>query len=66
MAKKHSTSRSKVSRETGKSVRRAIEKSNPVKEPPTVGKPVIIDAPEDKTFPIVRDAEKKKSRSRTP
>jgi hypothetical protein len=26
-----------------KAVRRAIAKSNPTKEPPTVGKPVIID-----------------------
>ena len=28
---------------SAKAVRRAIAKSNPTKEPPTVGKPVIID-----------------------
>jgi hypothetical protein len=42
-----------------KAVQRAIEKDNPAKEPPTVGKPVIIDPPED-AKPAVRDLDKSK------
>ena len=32
-----------------KAIRRAIRKSDPTHEPPTVGKPVIIDAPHHST-----------------
>ena len=38
---------------------RAIRKDNPAKEPPTVGKPVIIDPP-DETKPAVRYPDRKK------
>lgn len=33
----------RTSSQSAKAVRRAIAKANPTKEPPTVGKPVIID-----------------------
>jgi hypothetical protein len=37
-----------------KAVQRAIKKDNPAKEPPTVGKPVIID-PADDARPSLKD-----------
>jgi len=37
-----------------KAVQRAIRKDNPVKESPTVGKPVIIDPPDEKK-PTIKD-----------
>jgi hypothetical protein len=40
-------------------MRRAIRKDNPVKEPPTVGKPVIIDPP-DEARPARKEPDKKK------
>jgi hypothetical protein len=42
-----------------RAVQRAIGKDNPAKEPPTVGKPVIIDPPED-AKPAVKDPDKSK------
>lgn len=36
-------------------VDRAIDKTDPVKEPPTVGKPVIIDPSAEPRAPIVPD-----------
>ena len=47
-------------KESDSAVRRAIPKTDPVKEPPTVGKPVIIDPPTDPNAPdapIVPDPE---------
>jgi hypothetical protein len=41
-----------------KAVQRAIRKDNPAEEPPTVGKPVIID-PTDEAKPAVEDPDKK-------
>jgi hypothetical protein len=41
-----------------RAVQRAIAKDNPTQEPPTVGKPVIIDPDERK--PTNTDPEKKK------
>jgi hypothetical protein len=34
------------SAKSAQAIRRAIQRTNPVKEPPTVGKPVIIDPAE--------------------
>jgi hypothetical protein len=42
-----------------KAVQRAIRKDNPAKEPPTVGKPVIID-PTDEATPAVKEPQVKK------
>jgi hypothetical protein len=42
-----------------RAVQRAIKKDNPTKEPPTVGKPVIIDPP-DEGKPAVREPDKRK------
>ena len=42
-----------------KAVQRAIKKDNPTKEPPTVGKPVIIDPPDDGK-PAVKEPDKRK------
>ena len=42
-----------------KAVQRAIRKDNPAKEPPTVGKPVIIDPPGE-AKPAVEDPGKRK------
>ena len=41
-----------------RAVQRAIKKDNPTKEPPTVGKPVIIDLPDDQ--PAVKEPDKRK------
>ena len=49
-----------ASHESDSAVRRAIRKTEPVKEPPTVGKPVIIDPPADPdapNAPVVPDPE---------
>ena len=43
----------------GRAVQRAIRKDNPAKEPPTVGKPVIIDPP-DEAKPTIKDPGKRK------
>jgi hypothetical protein len=48
----------KQAAKAAKAVQRAIRKDNPAKEPPTVGKPVIIDPPETK--PAVKYPDKKK------
>lgn len=40
-------------------VQRAIRKDNPVKESPTVGKPVIIDPPDEKKPAIKNSARRK-------
>lgn len=37
----------KQAADAAKAIRRAIRKDNPAKEPPTVGKPVIVDPPDD-------------------
>ena len=37
----------KQAAKAAKAVQRAIRKDNPAKEPPTVGKPVIIDPPDE-------------------
>jgi hypothetical protein len=42
-----------------KAIQRAIRKDNPAKEPPTVGKPVIIDPP-DEARPAVKEPQIKK------
>ena len=42
-----------------KAVQRAIRKDNPAKEPPTVGKPVIIEPPGE-VKPAVKDPDKPK------
>lgn len=47
--------RRQADKPTGKAanaLQRAIRKDNPVKEPPTVGKPVIIDPPDAKKTAI--------------
>ena len=49
----------KQAADAAKAMRRAIRKDNPVKEPPTVGKPVIIDPP-DETRPARKEPDKKK------
>ena len=45
---------------TAKAVQRAIKKDNPAKEPPTVGKPVIIDPP-DEGKPAIKEPDKRKA-----
>jgi hypothetical protein len=48
MAKQHRTAPSeKLCKKSAKALKRAIDQTNPVKQPPTVGKPVIIDPAED-------------------
>ena len=49
----------KNSAKSAKAVQRAIRKDNPAKEPPNVGKPVIID-PADDAKPTIKEPEKKK------
>jgi hypothetical protein len=49
----------KQAAKAAKAVQRAIRKDNPAKEPPTVGKPVIIDPP-DEAKPTVKEPGKKK------
>jgi hypothetical protein len=44
----------KEAHKAAKAVQRAIKKDNPAKEPPTVGKPVIID-PADDARPSLKD-----------
>jgi hypothetical protein len=46
MKQARSQKRSNRSTKGAKAVQRAIVKSNPTKEPPTVGKPVIVDPAE--------------------
>jgi hypothetical protein len=53
------TNRSNDNVEDNDARQRAIRKDNPAKEPPTVGKPVIIDPPDD-AKPAVKDPGKKK------
>ena len=48
----------KKAAKAAKAVQRAIRKDNPAKEPSTVGKPVIIDPP-DEAKPAVKDPDKK-------
>jgi hypothetical protein len=50
----------KKAAKAAKSVQRAIRKDNPPKEPPTVGKPVIIDPP-DEAKPAVKGPDTKTS-----
>ena len=54
-----STKPDKQAAKAAKAVQRAIRKDNPAKEPPTVGKPVIIDPP-DEANPAVKDPDKQK------
>jgi hypothetical protein len=54
------TSPEKKVAKAAKAVQRAIKKDNPAKEPPTVGKPVIIDPP-DVAKPSIDDPGKKPS-----
>jgi hypothetical protein len=49
----------KQAADAAKAMRRAIRKDNPAKVPPTVGKPVIIDPP-DEARPALKEPEKKK------
>jgi hypothetical protein len=60
-AQSHSNAPSQKSLgKAAKALERAIDKTNPVKEPPTVGKPVIIDpAQAASTVPAVPPDEKK-------
>jgi hypothetical protein len=54
--------RRQADKRTGKAanaLQRAIRKDNPVKEPPTVGKPVIIDPPDAKK-PAIKDPGRRK------
>jgi hypothetical protein len=51
----------KQAAKAGKAVQRAIRKDNPAKEPPTVGKPIIIDPP-DETKPPSDTLTRKSSR----
>ena len=59
MSKSKRPQSDKRATKSAKAVQRAIRKDNPAKEPPTVGKPVIIDPP-DEAKPPVRDPEKRK------
>jgi hypothetical protein len=49
----------KQAAKAAKAIQRAIRKDNPAKEPPTVGKPVIIEPP-DQAKPAVKDPDKQK------
>ena len=54
-----STEPDKQAAKAAKAVQRAIRQDNPAKEPPTVGKPVIIDPP-DQARPAVKEPGRKK------
>jgi hypothetical protein len=49
----------KQAAKAAKAVRRAIRKDNPAKEPPTVGKPVIIDPTDQAARPAKEPGRKK-------
>jgi hypothetical protein len=50
----------KKAAKAARAIQRAIKNNNPAKEPPTVGKPIIIDPP-DVAKPSIDDPGKKPS-----
>jgi hypothetical protein len=62
MKQTRSQKRSSRSTKGAKALQRAIAKSNPTKEPPTVGKPVIVDPAEPRSRPEGSKTGRKRSR----